>query len=166
MAERRPSPRVVAAVAGGLVLVAVLVVVRGPVALLALGTLAVVVTVLGAVVPLQRADGVDWDWLPQRAQEPAPEPGIATLRRLLDPGPKDTEAPRQLHDLVGAIADDRLGRPPAAGSPAPYGSGDLGRYLAAPPRRLSRAEVETLVTELEHLTPSVPPPPSSPEESP
>ncbi len=153
MADRRPSPRAAAALGAGLLLVVVLTVVRGPVALAALGTAAVVVTVLAAAVPLQRPDGVDWDWLPGRAAEVPPEPGIATLRLLLDPSSGDTTAPERLQALVRAIAEDHPGGPidPAGGT---AGTGALARYLSGPPRPLPLDEVEAVVADLESLSAS------------
>ncbi len=150
MADRRPSPRATAAIGSGLLLVLVLTVVRGPVALAALGTAAVVVTVLAAVVPLQRPDGVDWDWLPGRAAEVPPEPGIANLRMLLDPSSADTGAPARLQALVRAIAEDQ----PVGSSDPEHGTGALARYLSGPPRPLPLDEVEAVVADLESLSAS------------
>jgi len=98
--------------------------------------------VLG-VPPLLRDDGVDWDWLPGRAEEVPPEPGIAALRLLLAPSATDTAAPGRLQELVRAIAEDR-----AAGGPV---GAQLTAYLDAPPRRLDLTEAETLIAELESL---------------
>ncbi len=135
--------QVLIAVATVLVLVA-LVVVRGPVTLLAAASVAVIVGVVLAVPPLLKDDGIDWDWLPDRGDEVPPEPGIATLRRLLSPTGSDTAAPGQLHDLVRAIAEDRSqGRG--------LGDGPLTAYLDGPPRRVDLREVESLITALEAL---------------
>lgn len=131
-------------VAGGVLLVVLLVVARGPVALLAIATVAVAAGIILAVPPLLRHDGIDWDWLPDRAQEVPPEPGIANLRRLLAPTATDTAAPAQLHDLVRAIADDRAGG-------GPLGDGILARYLDGPPGILDRTEADDVITELEAL---------------
>lgn len=136
-------PYVVAGVLGAVVLL--LAVARGPVALLAAASIAVLTGFVLAVPPLLRPDGIDWDWLPDRAQEPQPEPGIATLRRLLAPEAGDTAAPERLQSLVRAIADDRSGG-------AGYGDGRLRAYLDGPPRRLDLAEADAVITELEALT--------------
>ena len=88
-------------------LVLLLALARGPVALLAAASVAVVVGIAMAIPPLMAHDGIDWDWLPDRAVEIPPEPGIANLRRLLAPDATDTAAPAQLQQLVRAIAVDR-----------------------------------------------------------
>ena len=133
-------------VAGGLgAVVLLLTVARGPVALLAAASIAVLTGFVLAVPPLLRPDGIDWDWLPDRAQEPQPEPGIATLRRLLAPEADDSAAPARLHALVQAIADDRSGG-------TGYGNGSLSAYLDGPPRRLDLNEAGAVITELEALT--------------
>ncbi|MBM6399060.1 hypothetical protein [Phycicoccus sonneratiae] len=116
---------------------------RGLVVLAAAASIALVVCAVGAVLPLQRDDGVDWDWLPRRADEVPPEPGIGALRRLLAPNPKDTTAPAQLHELLRTLAEERHGG--AAGRP----DGPLARYLASPPRRLTLAEAEDVLADLE-----------------
>ena len=130
--------------AGGVVVLAVATLLRGPVALLAAASVAVAVGFVLAVPPLLRHDGIDWDWLPDRADEVPPEPGIATLRRLLAPTATDTGAPAQLQELVRAVALDRT---------AGHGvsDGPLADYLAGPPRRLDLREVDTIVTALEAL---------------
>ena len=117
---------------------------RGPVALLAGASLAVLAGVVLAVPPLMRHDGIDWDWLPGRAADLPPEPGIANLRRLLAPSRGDTAAPEQLQALVRAIADDRAGG-------GGVGTGRLATYLSRPPRAIDLAEAETLIAELEAL---------------
>ena len=117
---------------------------RGPVALLAAASVAVVVGIAMAIPPLMAHDGIDWDWLPDRAVEIPPEPGIANLRRLLAPDATDTAAPAQLQQLVRAVAADR-----ARGEE--YGRGRLARYLEGPPRALDLAEADALITELEAL---------------
>ncbi len=131
---------------GAVVLVLVLLTLaRGPVALLAAATVAVVAAFVLGLPPLLRPDGIDWDWRPGGAAEARAEPGIAALARLLDPAPSDTEAATQLHALVTALAADR----------APHGvpaGGALSTYLTSPPRRLSAAEADALITELEALT--------------
>lgn len=133
--------------AGGLAaLVVLLVLVRGPVALLAAASVALIAAFVLGLPPLLRPDGIDWDWRPGRADEVLPEPGIAAIRRLLVPAKGDEEATVRLHEVLGAVAADR----------APHGlppGGRLAAYLAGPPRRLSTDEVDTLVTELEALSP-------------
>jgi hypothetical protein len=127
-------------------LVVVLLLARGPVALLAAASVALIAAFALGLPPLLRADGIDWDWRPGRADEVVPEPGIAAIRRLLAPAKGDEEAAARLHELVGAVAADR----------APQGipeGGRLAAYLAAPPRRLSTDEVDVLLTELEALFP-------------
>lgn len=149
-----PRARVALLVVFGVVLV-LLTAVRGPIVLLAAASVAVIVTAVAYLLPLQRNDGIDWDWLPRRADDVAPEPGVAALRRTLAPGELDTGAAGRLHDLVGAIARER----------APHGDigpGPLATYLDAPPRRLGLDEVEVLVAALEDLTP----PWSVPKENP
>ncbi|PKW28040.1 hypothetical protein [Phycicoccus duodecadis] len=141
-----PSPRARAGLAAGaVVLVVLLTLVRGPVVLQALAAAAVGVALIALVPVLVRRDDVDWAWFPRRADDVPPEPGIATLRRTLQPEPRDTGASERLHDIVTRIADDR----------APHGvpPGPLATYLAAPPRPTSLEEVERLVTELEALSP-------------
>ena len=128
----------------GLVVLVLVVIARGPVALLAVATVAVIAGFVLAVPPLLGHDGLDWDWLPDRAVEVPPEPGIANLRRLLAPTAGDTAAPEQLQLLVRAIAADR-----AEGDA--YGRGRLAAYLDAPPRVLDLAEVDAVITELEAL---------------
>ena len=147
MAERsagtsRPG-RPVVLVGVALVVLLLLVVARGPVALLAAAVVAVLAGFVLGVPPLLRDDGVDWDWLPGRAEEVPPEPGIAALRLLLAPSATDTAAPGRLQELVRAIAEDR-----AAGGPV---GARLTAYLDAPPRRLDLTEAETLIAELESL---------------
>ena len=128
----------------GLVVLVLVVIARGPVALLAVATVAVIAGFVLAVPPLMGHDGIDWDWLPDRAADVPPEPGIANLRRLLAPTAGDTAAPEQLQLLVRAIAADR-----AEGDA--YGRGRLAAYLDAPPRVLDLAEVDAVITELEAL---------------
>ncbi len=118
-----------AAAACALVLVTVA---RGPVALLAATTLAVLVGAVLGLPPLLRHDGIDWTWRSGRTDDVPPEPGIATLRRLLDPARRDATAAAELQELVRAIADDRtravapspqVGFPPTSPAlPAPWTS--------------------------------------------
>lgn len=129
---------------GALVILVLLVLARGPVALLAAASFAAITGVVLAVLPLLADDGIDWDWLPDRGTEVPPEPGIATLRRLLAPGATDAAAPGQLQDLVRAIAEDR-----SPGRDLP--DGPLASYLDGPPRRVDLREAESLVTTLEAL---------------
>jgi hypothetical protein len=128
----------------GLVVLVLVVIARGPVALLAVASVAVLAGFVLAVPPLLGHDGIDWDWLPDRAVEVPPEPGIANLRRLLAPTAGDTAAAEQLQLLVRAIAADR-----ADGDD--YGHGRLAAYLAARPRTLDLAEADAVITELEAL---------------
>ncbi len=142
------SPRVGARplllVGAGVLVIVLITIARGPVALLAVASVAVLAGIVLAVPPLLQHDGIDWDWLPDRAVEVPPEPGIANLRRLLAPEPGDTAAPGQLQQLVRAVAEDRA--PDRA-----YGRGRLAAYLNAPPRPLDLAEADALITELEAL---------------
>ena len=101
---------------------------------------------LPIVTSLAPAGVIGAHWLPDRAVEVPPEPGIANLRRLLAPEPGDTAAPGQLQQLVRAVAEDRA--PDRA-----YGRGRLAAYLAAPPRLLDLAEADAVITELEALSP-------------
>jgi hypothetical protein len=129
---------------GGLVALVLLALARGPVALLAAASVAVLAGIVLALPPLLRHDGIDWDWLPDRDADVPPEPGIANLRRLLAPSAGDTAAPAQLQQLVRAIADDRAGG-------GGYGAGRLARYLERPPLTLDHAEADAVITELEAL---------------
>ncbi|MFQ6172966.1 hypothetical protein ACK8HX_15250 [Oryzobacter sp. R7] len=129
-----------------LVLVVVLVLARGPVALLAAASVALIAAFVIGLPPLLRPDGIDWDWRPGRADEVVPEPGIAAIRRLLAPAKGDDEAVARLHEVLGAVAADRAPR----GLPE---DSRLAAYLAGPPRSLSTDEVDALVTELEALSP-------------
>ncbi|MFL6079852.1 MAG: hypothetical protein ACJ714_07980 [Ornithinibacter sp.] len=142
--SRRPGLRPLLLVAAGLVVLALVVAARGPVALLAVASVAVLAGFVLAVPPLMRHDGIDWDWLPDRVAEVTPEPGIANLHRLLAPTTGDTAAPEQLQLLVRAIAAER-----ADGEA--YGHGRLAAYLAARPRVLDLAEADAVITELEAL---------------
>lgn len=155
MAERPGTTRprwAVPAVAAGTLVVLLLIAVRGPVALLAAACVLLLAAVVVGLVPLLGHDGIDWDWQPGRADDVPPEPGIAATRRLLAPSERDTTADAELQALLRAIADDRLGpHPPAEGR---YGHGALATYLAGPPRRLSLAEAERLVADLEALSPT------------
>ena len=145
MADRpRLAVRPLLLVGAGVVVLVLVAIARGPVALLAVATVAVLTGFVLAVPPLMGHDGIDWDWLPDRAVEVPPEPGIANLRRLLAPTAGDTAAPEQLQLLVRAIATDR------AGGDA-YGEGRLAAYLAARPRVLDLAEADAVITELEAL---------------
>jgi len=145
VAERSgPGTRPLVLAGAGVVVLVLVSIARGPVALLAAASVAVIAGFVLAVPPLLRHDGIDWDWLPDRALDVPPEPGIANLRRLLAPSPGDTAAPEQLQQLVRAIADDRAD----AGQ---YGNGRLAAYLAAPPRALGPTEAAAVITELEAL---------------
>lgn len=140
----RTSSRPLLLTAAAVVALVLLIVLRGPVVLLAAASVAVMVGFVLAVPPLLRHDGIDWDWLPDRGDEAPPEPGIATLRRLLSPAASDTASAGQLQHLVRAIADDRAdGRG--------LGDGPLAAYLDGPPRRVDLREVDTLITALEAL---------------
>lgn len=139
-----PGARALLLVGGGLVALLLLSLARGPVALLAAASVAVLVGIVLAVPPLLRHDGIDWDWLPDRAADVPPEPGIANLRRLLAPTAGDTTAPEQLQLLVRAIADDRA-------DDRGHGRGRLAAYLDGPPRSLDLAEADAVITELEAL---------------
>lgn len=147
MAERSAGSsrlgRPVVLIGVALAVLLLLVVVRGPDALLAAVMVALLAGFILGVPQLLGDDGVDWDWLPGRVEEVPPEPGIAALRLLLAPSATDTGAPGRLQDLVRAIAEDR-----AAGRPV---GGRLGTYLDAPPRRLDLTEAEALIAELESL---------------
>jgi hypothetical protein len=140
----RLGPRPLLLAGAGLVVLVLVVIARGPVALLAVASVAVLAGFVLAVPPLLGHDGIDWDWLPDRAVEVPPEPGIANLRRLLAPTAGDTAAREQLQLLVRAIAADR-----ADGDD--YGHGRLAAYLAARPRTLDLAEADAVITELEAL---------------
>ena len=143
-----PSPdrRILVGVAAAACVLVLVTVARGPVALLAAATLAVLVGAVLGLPPLLRHDGIDWTWRAGRTDDVPPEPGIATLRRLLGPGTNDATAAVELHQLVGAIADDRTrGRPLTVGR--------LAAYLSGPPRSLDLDEVDRLITELEALKP-------------
>lgn len=145
MAEAaRPGARSLLLAGGGLVALVLLVLARGPVALLAVASVAVLAGIVMAVPPLLRHDGIDWDWLPDRAAEVPPEPGIANLHRLLSPTPGDTTAPGQLQQLVRAIAAERAEH-------GELGRGRLAAYLDGPPRVLDLAEADAVITELEAL---------------
>ena len=85
MADQRPGLRPLLLAGAGLAVLALVVAARGPVALLAVASVAVLAGFVLAVPPLMRHDGIDWDWLPDRVAEVPPEPGIANLRRLLAP---------------------------------------------------------------------------------
>jgi hypothetical protein len=147
VAERSPGTarpgRPVVLAGAALLVVLVLVVARGPVALLAAAMVAVLAGFVLGVPQLLRDDGIDWDWLPGRAQEVPPEPGIAALRLLLAPSATDTGAPGRLQAVVRAIAEHR-----SAGGPL---GARLTAYLDAPPRRLDLSEAEALIAELESL---------------
>lgn len=155
MAEPRGTRRPLLLVALGLAVLAIAVVLRGTVALLALATAAAVLALLLAGIPLLRSDRIDWDWQPKRADELRPEPGVARLRLLLDPGSADPAGPEQLRALVRAIAHDRLSTRSAdlVQDPPPDPGSALAHYLAGPPRVLDLAEVERIITDLENLTP-------------
>ena len=140
----RPGLRPLLLAGAGVVALALIVIARGPVALLAVATVAVIAGFVLAVPPLMGHDGIDWDWLPHRSVEVPPEPGIANLRRLLAPTAGDTAAPEQLQLLVRAIAADR------AGGHA-FGRGRLAAYLDAPARLLDLTEADAVITELEAL---------------
>ena len=147
MAEPPSSGRrTLLAVAAAACALIVVTVARGPVALLAAATLAVLVGAVLALPPLLRHDGIDWTWRAGRTDDVPPEPGIATLRRLLDPATNDATAAVELHELVRAIADDRTRGRPLRG-------GRLSAYLSDPPRSLDLDEVDRLITELEALNP-------------
>ena len=147
VAERSPGTslpgRPVVLIGAALVVLLIVVVARGPVALLAAAMVAVLAGFVLGVPQLLRDDGIDWDWLPSRAQEVPPEPGIAALRLLLAPSAADTAAPGRLQSLVRAIAEDR-----SAGGPL---GARLTAYLDAAPRRLDLTEAEALIAELESL---------------
>lgn len=156
MAEPQATRRAALFLALGIIVLALAVGLRGPVALVALATAAAVVGLLFAGVPLLRGDGIDWDWQPKRMDALTPEPGIGRVRLLLDPGGADSGAPARLQALVRAIAQDRVSARSAVLSqdaPAPDATTALARYLAGPPRRLDLAEVERVITDLETLTP-------------
>ena len=90
-------------------------------------------------------DGIDWDWLPGRADEVPPEPGHRQPAAAARPAAGDTAAPARLHELVRAIADDRAAATAAsatAGSPP---------TSTAHPAGLDLAEADTLITALEAL---------------
>ena len=145
MADPPRSPvRPLLLAGGGLAVLVLLALARGPVALLAASSVAVIAGIVMAVPPLMRHDGIDWDWLPDRAVDIPPEPGIANLRRLLAPTAGDTAAPGQLQQLVRAIAADRA-------NGEEYGRGRLAGYLDGPPRALDLTEADALITELEAL---------------
>jgi len=143
--SRGPGRRAWILAAAVVLVVTVLTLTRGPVTLVAVAMTALAVALALGLPPLLRPDGVDWDWRPGRASEVRPEPGMATLQRLLTPSFDDKAAHAQLHEIVTSLAADR----------APHGipeGGLLAQYLGAPPRRLSAAEADTIITELEALT--------------
>jgi hypothetical protein len=140
----RTGTRPLLLVGAGTVVIVLVTIARGPVALLAVASVAVLTGIVLAVPPLLKPDGIDWDWLPDRAVEVPAEPGIANLRRLLAPEPGDTAAPRQLQELVRAVAEDRA-------PDRSYGRGRLAAYLNAAPRLLDLAEADAVITELEAL---------------
>lgn len=137
---------VVLAVLLGAAVLVLVTLARGPVALLAAASVAVVAGAVLGLPPLLGHDGIDWDWQPRAGDDPPPEPGIANLRRLLAPAADDTGALGRLQDLVRAIAEDRT-------RGGPTGDGRLTAYLDGPPRRLGLDEVDSVITELEALSP-------------
>jgi hypothetical protein len=141
-----PNRRILLGVAAAACALVLVTVARGPVALLAAATLALLVGAVLGLPPLLRHDGIDWTWRSGRTDDVPPEPGIATLRRLLGPAANDATAAVELHQLVRAIADDRTRGRPLTG-------GRLAAYLSGPPRSLDLDEVDRLITELEALKP-------------
>jgi hypothetical protein len=156
VADRQPLPRA-ALVGGGLLLVlALAVVLRGPVALMAVASAAAVIGLLLTVTPLLRDDHVDWDWQPLRADEIPPEPGVGRIRVMLLAGRDDAEAAARLQDLVRRLAEDRAGTASGrhtAGPGSAAGPTALDRYLAGPPRHLDPDALDGVLTDLEALTP-------------
>ena len=140
-----PGTRALLLAGGGLVVLVLLSLARGPVALLAAASVAVLVGIVLAVPPLLRHDGIDWDWLPDRAVDVPPEPGIANLRRLLAPTAGDTAGP-------GAAAAAGAGhrRRPRRRRRAT----DAGAWPPTSTDRrasLDLAEADAVITELEAL---------------
>lgn len=156
MRELLTHPRRLALVVAALAVLTLLTLARGLVALAALTTTALVVCLVGMLLPLLRDDGIDWDWLPRAADEQAPEPGIARLQWLLAPRRGDPAAATELQELVRRLAHEQVaphGRPGAEAAPR-FGDGPLARYLAGPPRTLTPAEAGAVLADLEHLTPT------------
>ncbi|MGG5260889.1 hypothetical protein [Phycicoccus avicenniae] len=128
-----------------LALVALVVFARGLVAVATLGTAVLLVCLVGAALPLQRDDGVDWTWHPPSADEVPPVPGIAALHDLLTADKRDAAAAERLHRLLGRLAED---------SRTATHDGPLARYLSGPPRALTPAEADAVLADLESPVPT------------
>jgi hypothetical protein len=124
----------------GVVLVVLLTVVRGPVMLAAAG--AVVLAVAGyRLVEVTRPSRTDWAWGERPHHTVEYEGRMGVLATLVDPEGRDTDSPARLQRWFRQVAGGHL-TPPPTGSP-------LAEYLAGPPRRLTLAEVDRLLTELD-----------------
>ncbi len=121
-----------------------LAVLRGPVVLAAASALVLAVAAYRAAETLH-PNRPDWAW-GQRAEPPVEYEGrMGTLAALVDPQGRDPDSPARLQRWFREVAGPH--RPHHGADPA--SSSPLGDYLLGPPRRLTRAEVERLLTELD-----------------
>jgi hypothetical protein len=130
--------RVLLAVGAALVLA--LTVLRGPVVLAAAGAVVLAVAAY-RLLDVSRPSRPDWTWGERAGTAVEYEGRMGALAALVDAEGRDTDSPARLQRWFRQVADGHLATPAA--------EGPLATYLAGPPRRLTLAEVEDLLTELE-----------------
>ena len=122
------------------VLVVVLAVLRGPVVLAAAGAVVLAVAAY-RLVEVSRPSRADWAWGERPRNAVEYEGRMGALAALVDPEGRDTDSPARLQRWFRQVAGGHRTAPPP-GSP-------LADYLAGPPRRLTPAEVDRLLAELD-----------------
>jgi hypothetical protein len=122
--------------------VVVLTLVRGPVVLAAAS--AVVLAVFAyRLAGTVRPSRPDWAW-GERARTPADEGRLGALAGILDTDGRDPDSPARLQRWFRDVAGARR----HAGAQGPEAA-RLDSYLTGPPRRLTPAEVDQLLTDLD-----------------
>ncbi len=143
MGDRRR--RLVVAVGAALVLV--LTVLRGPVVLAAAAAVALAVAAY-RMLEVTRPTRSDWAWGTQADPAVEYEGRMGSLAALVDPEGRDPDSPARLQRWFRQVASGRVGDRGAAAA-RDGASSALSDYLTGPPRRLTLAEVDRLLTDLD-----------------
>ncbi len=124
----------------GAALVLLLAVLRGPVVLAAAGAVVLAVAAY-RLLEVSRPSRTDWSWGERPGAAAEYEGRMGALATLADPEGRDTDSPARLQRWFRQVA--------AGHTTAPATGSALAEYLTGPPRRLTLAEVDRLLSELD-----------------
>ncbi len=132
---------------GGAVIVLALTLLRGPVVLAAAAALVLAVAAY-RLIGVARPSRSDWTWGTRADAAVEYEGRMGTLASLVDAEARHPDSPARLQHWFRHVASGRATRRRAY-SEGVAPSSALDDYLAGPPRRLTVAEVDRLLTELD-----------------